>query len=69
MDDTGNTRDDLKVPEGDTGEEIKNSINDGKDILVSKKSKSIHIKRYCFASAFFSIFNSCAFMLMSVLKH
>jgi hypothetical protein len=35
MDDGGNTRDDLKVPEGEIGEEIKAAITDGKDILVS----------------------------------
>ena len=35
MDDGGNTRDDLKVPEGDLGAEIKASIEEGKDILVS----------------------------------
>jgi translation initiation factor 5A len=35
MDDAGNTRDDLKVPEGDIGEEIKSSIDDGKDILCT----------------------------------
>ena len=37
MDDAGNTRDDLKVPDGDIGEEIRSAINDGKDILVSSK--------------------------------
>ena len=35
MDDGGNTRDDLKVPEGDLGNEITTSIAEGKDILVS----------------------------------
>lgn len=35
MDDAGNTRDDLKVPEGDIGDEIKSSIDDGKDILCT----------------------------------
>ena len=35
MDDAGNTRDDLKVPDGDIGEECKSAIADGKDILVS----------------------------------
>merc|ERR1712018_109074 len=35
MDDGGNTRDDLKVPEGDIGEEIKSSMEDGKDILCT----------------------------------
>lgn len=35
MDDAGNTRDDLKNPDGDVGEEIKGAIGDGKDILVS----------------------------------
>ena len=34
MDDTGNTRDDLKVPEGDIGEEIQREYGDGKDLLV-----------------------------------
>ncbi len=34
MDDGGNTRDDLKVPEGDLGNEIRSSVDDGKDILV-----------------------------------
>jgi translation initiation factor 5A len=35
MDDGGNTRDDLKVPEGDLGAEIKSSIEEGKDILCT----------------------------------
>jgi len=35
MDDGGNTRDDLKVPEGDLGAEIKASIEEGKDILCT----------------------------------
>ncbi len=35
MDDTGNTRDDLKLPDGEIGAEIKAAIADGKDILVS----------------------------------
>ena len=35
MDDAGNTRDDLKVPEGDIGEEIVREHGDGKDLLVS----------------------------------
>ena len=34
MDDTGNTRDDLKVPEGEIGEEIQREYGDGKDLLV-----------------------------------
>lgn len=38
MDDSGNTRDDLKTPEGDLGDEITNAINDAKDILVSIRS-------------------------------
>ena len=36
MDDGGNTRDDLKNPDGELGEEIKGAIGDGKDILVRK---------------------------------
>lgn len=35
MDDAGNTRDDLKLPEGDVGNEIRAAIDEGKDILVS----------------------------------
>merc|ERR1711878_63954 len=35
MDDTGNTRDDLKVPEGDIGEEIQREHGDGKDLLCT----------------------------------
>lgn len=35
MDDAGNTRDDLKVPDGDLGEEIRSSVADGKDILCT----------------------------------
>ena len=34
MDDAGNTRDDLKVPEGELGEEIVREHGDGKDLLV-----------------------------------
>ena len=37
MDDGGNTRDDLKIPDGDLGAEIKAAINDGRDILVRAK--------------------------------
>ena len=37
MDDGGNTRDDLKIPEGDLGEEIKKANEDSKDILVRGK--------------------------------
>ena len=36
MDDSGQTRDDLKVPEGEIGAEITAAEADGKDILVSK---------------------------------
>ena len=35
MDDGGNTRDDLKNPDGDLGEEIKEAIGDEKDILCT----------------------------------
>ena len=35
MDDGGNTRDDLKVPEGEIGEEIANAIAESRDIMVS----------------------------------
>jgi len=35
MDDGGNTRDDLKVPDGEIGEEIKSSMEEGKDILCT----------------------------------
>ena len=35
MDDTGNTRDDLKLPDGEIGAEIKQAIAEGRDILVS----------------------------------
>merc|ERR1712235_168172 len=35
MDDTGNTRDDLKVPEGEIGEEIQREYGDGKDLLCT----------------------------------
>ena len=35
MDDAGNTRDDLKLPEGDLANEIKSAYDDGRDILVS----------------------------------
>ena len=34
MDDGGDMREDLKVPDGDLGEEIRNAIADGKEILV-----------------------------------
>ena len=42
MDDGGNTRDDLKVPEGDLGAEIKSSIEEGKDILVSSYYENLN---------------------------
>jgi hypothetical protein len=35
MDDSGATRDDLKLPDGDIGAEIKAAISEGRDILVS----------------------------------
>jgi len=35
MDDGGNTRDDLKVPEGDVGTEITAAHGDGKDIMCT----------------------------------
>jgi len=35
MDDAGNTRDDLKVPEGELGEEIVKEHGDGKDLLCT----------------------------------
>merc|ERR1712019_199887 len=35
MDDTGETREDLKVPDGDIGEECKNAPADGRDILCT----------------------------------
>ena len=34
MDDTGATRDDLKVPEGDVGDECNNATAEGRDIMV-----------------------------------
>ncbi len=36
MDDNGETREDLKLPEGDLGEEIKKAIDEERDILVRK---------------------------------
>ena len=42
MDDGGNTRDDLKVPEGEIGEEITNAIAEGRDIMVSSKIHSTY---------------------------
>ena len=38
MDDTGDTRDDLKCPEDTVGEEIRKAIADEVDILVSGPS-------------------------------
>ena len=35
MDDNGETRDDLKCPDNEIGEEIRNAQKDEKDILVS----------------------------------
>ena len=37
MDDAGETREDLKCPEGDIGEEIRKAIDNETDILVSRK--------------------------------
>ena len=36
MDDTGETREDLKVPEDSVGDEIRKAIEDEVDILVSR---------------------------------
>ena len=47
MDDTGNTRDDLKLPDGEIGAEIKAAIADGKDILVSTFITSCDLKLGC----------------------
>ena len=46
MDDTGNTRDDLKVPEGDVGEEITREYGDGKDLLV-RNYLNLNLSFYC----------------------
>jgi len=35
MDDGGNTRDDLRLPEGDLGADIKRDYDDGKDIMCT----------------------------------
>ena len=35
MDDTGATRDDLKVPDGEVGDECNAATEDGRDIMVS----------------------------------
>ena len=35
MDDAGDTRDDLKCPEGEIGDEIRAAIGEEKEILVS----------------------------------
>ena len=35
MDDGGNIREDLKIPEGDLGKEISDAIADSREILVS----------------------------------
>jgi len=35
MDDGGNTRDDLKIPDGDIGDEIRSSVDDGRDIICT----------------------------------
>jgi translation initiation factor 5A len=35
MDDAGNTRDDLKIPDGEIGAEIKQAIADGREILCT----------------------------------
>jgi len=35
MDDAGDTRDDLKCPEGEIGDEIRAAISEEKEILVS----------------------------------
>merc|ERR1712241_148726 len=35
MDDSGDTREDLKIPEGDIGEECKNATADGRDIMCT----------------------------------
>lgn len=55
MDDSGETREDLKVPEGDIGEECKAAIADGKDILVRKFLKSLNLvaSSLCVFSALF----------------
>jgi len=35
MDDSGDTRDDLKCPEGEIGDEIRAAISEEKELLVS----------------------------------
>jgi len=34
MDDSGNTKDDVKLPDGDLGDRIKKMVDDGKDVNV-----------------------------------
>ena len=59
MDDGGNTRDDLKVPEGEIGEEITNAIAEGRDIMVSSK---IHSTFYSDLVQFFKVWNFKGFI-------
>lgn len=36
MSDNGDLREDLKIPEGDIGQQLKNEYDAGKELLVSK---------------------------------
>ena len=47
MDDTGATRDDLKVPDGDVGDECNAATAEGRDIMVSYLIFFVKIK--CFS--------------------
>jgi hypothetical protein len=46
MDDAGVTRDDLKIPDGDLGTEIRAAVAEGRDILVHSTFEEILVLSY-----------------------
>jgi hypothetical protein len=52
MDDSGDTRDDLKCPEGEIGDEIRAAISEEKEILVSLRL--LFTEFWCILAQFFT---------------
>lgn len=47
MSDGGDLREDLKIPEGDLGTQLKKEFDEGKELLVRIILKSISISKEC----------------------
>lgn len=49
MDDNGETREDLRVPDGDFGKDIEKKFNNGEQFMVRQVSLLFYIFQYCIA--------------------